>query len=131
MTEYGVYFAKLGTNERHHIRKGTHPDDLPRVFREARWILQGMTERRGIIWQLHGRWSTGVEIWEIHGGDHAQFTGPDRRLAHARWGDTDLTCNTDAVADSVHRARASGVRVSAAPRQFATAEELTSWLQGE
>lgn len=92
-TEYGLYFATLGTDNRHHLDKGWHTDDIPRLVRRARGIMRDMHPdvQSGTFWKLHGGWSTGLEIWEFAFGDHECFTHPDRLLAFAAWGDTDLT----------------------------------------
>jgi hypothetical protein len=90
-TQYGLYYAKFGTDERHHSSKGWHESDLRRLASDARWILENMREQRGHQWRLHGGWSTGLEIWEFPYGDHPEFTPPDRRLAYACWGDEDIT----------------------------------------
>lgn len=89
--EYGLFFAKLGTDRRHHILKGTRPDDLRTLAIKARWILGDMRQQQGHFWRLHGLWSTGLEVWEFPYGNHPQFSPPDRRLASAAWGAWNLT----------------------------------------
>ncbi|MFC4006599.1 hypothetical protein ACFOY2_05160 [Nonomuraea purpurea] len=98
--EYGLYIAKVGTDERHHYRKGNRPSDLPDLFDLARHAIKDVQARQGHIYRLHGRWSTGVEIWESPNGDQDPFQPPDRLLAYARWEDRDLTL-TDQEADRV------------------------------
>lgn len=91
LTEYGLFFVKQGTAQRHHILKGTHPDDLRSLALKARWILSDMRQQQGLFWRLHGVWSTGLEVWEFPFGDHPGFLPPDRLLASALWGAQRLT----------------------------------------
>lgn len=89
--QYGLYYAKPGTDERHHIRRGDLPEDLRSLASRANYLLRQFKRKEGTQYRLHGRWATGLEVWEFPFGDHESFQRPDRRLAHARWGDDKLT----------------------------------------
>lgn len=88
-TQYGLYFAKAGTDERHHRTKGWHPIDLPRMRREARWILEDFKEQRGSSYRLHSGWADRLELWEFPPGAHDFLTYPDRLIAEAVLGSDD------------------------------------------
>lgn len=86
--EYGVFFAKVGTTERHHLHKNVEPKW---AMRDAWQLVTQMQRGAGTLHRLHSAWSTGVEVWETHPGDHEHLTAPDRLVARALWVDQTLT----------------------------------------
>lgn len=89
--EYGLFITKLGTTQRQPVLKGDHPDDIRRLTQKACWILEDMRKKQGHFWRVHGRWSTGLEVWEFAVGGHRQYASPDWLLASAVWGAQSLT----------------------------------------
>lgn len=93
--EYALYFANPSTNERHHMVKGELPEDLCRIGRRARWILEDAKAKVGGHWQRHGsKWATGLEVWMTplpYDENSEPFQPPCKLLARASWGELDLT----------------------------------------
>lgn len=130
--EYCLYFAKAGTQERHHYHKGLEPKY---VLRDAYDVLDDMREGVGHVHQLHSDWSTHLEVWEIHPGEHGftidpdgkevyNPTAPDRLIARAPWTDRFLTVMVAGVMDDGVRAYLDDWDVLYAFSWEATKEEL-------